>query len=160
MTSLFLTNTRAYSKSESEDGDGEEGHDEGGNHRHSTAGALLVLEVSIEVGVVDTAWVVLAKTVELSGSLLSLNVAAILNTGNSDPQASVGTLAVVPLFVRDSGNIHVSSGGLSDVVELGVNIGSLTAVVCGSPGSVEAVNILVGTHAFVGGPCDVEVSTV
>lgn len=129
VTLLFLTNTRAYSKSESEDGEGEESHGEGGNHRHSTAGALLVLEVSIEVGVVNTAWVVLAKTVELSGSLLSLNVAAILNTGNSDPQVSVDTIAVVPLVVRDSGNIHISSGGLSDVVELGVNVGGLAAVV-------------------------------
>jgi hypothetical protein len=48
--------------------------------------------------------------------------AAVLYTGNSDPNVFIGTGAEVPLIVVDRGNVDVVSAGLAELIELSVSV--------------------------------------
>ena len=48
--------------------------------------------------------------------------AAVLYTGNSDPQVFIGTSAEVPLIVVNRGNVDVVSAGLAELIELSVSV--------------------------------------
>ena len=48
--------------------------------------------------------------------------AAVLYTGNSDPQVFIATSAEVPLIVVNRGNIDVVSAGLAELIELSVSV--------------------------------------
>ena len=60
--------------------------------------------------------------IKRSGCSFSSFVAAVLYTGNSDPQVFIGTSAEVPLIVVNRGNVDVVSAGLAELIELSVSV--------------------------------------
>jgi hypothetical protein len=151
----------AFSWSESKDSDRrEDGDKQSSDHWNGASWdeALNALEGDLEVGESNTAWIVLLKAYETSGSVLLLSRGRVFYSGNNKPKVSGFAIAAVPLWGRDSSNIDVISGSLANIVVLGSWIRRRGAPPVRCPVFSGSISLIFCTHTVVSSPCNVKVT--